>query len=50
MEVQEEQLSSSERPKVVPKKSSARKYTTAIKTEFTEYNKDKTPDLSLEAR
>ena len=33
----------------MPKKSSARKKTTAIKTELTEYNKDKTPDLSLEA-
>ena len=36
-------------PKVVPKKSSARKKTTAIQTKITEYNKDKTPDLSLEA-
>ena len=49
MEDQEEQLASSEVPKVVPKQSSARKKTTAIKTELTEYNKDKTPDLSLEA-
>ena len=32
MEDQEEQLASSEVPKVVPKKSSARKHTTAIKT------------------
>ena len=46
---QEEQLASSEGPKSVPKKASARKHTTAIKTELTEYNKDKTPDLSLEA-
>ena len=49
MEEQEEQLASSAVPKVVPKKSSARKKTTAIKTELTGYNKDKTPDLSLDA-
>ena len=32
----------------MPKKSSARKHTITIKTELTEYNKDKTLDLSLE--
>ena len=49
MEEQEEQLVSSAGPKVVPTKSSDRKHNTAIKTELTEYNKDKTPYLSLEA-
>ena len=48
MEEQEEQLATSEGPKVVPKKSSTRKHTTAIKIELAEYSKDKTPDLSLE--
>ena len=33
----------------MPNKSSARKHSTSIKTEFTEYNKDKTLDLFLEA-
>ena len=37
-EDQEEQLASSEGPKGVHTQSSARKHTTAIKTELTEYN------------
>jgi len=48
MEEQEEQLTTSAVPKVMPKKSFARKHTDDVKTEDTGYNNDKTLDSSSE--